>query len=74
MTDHVKPPFTNLNSFACCALILAYYDYRADVKCLLNKLSKNSGAYYKAHREILSGHLISFPRKQPFFNEIVLKD
>ena len=65
----VLPPFKNLQSFHCSAVILSYYDYRIEVRALMKSLCRNSRAYYVKHRTILTGHLIPFPRKSPIFNE-----
>ena len=46
----VLPPFKAIPSFQCAALILSYAGSRENVKALLNLLTRNSGAYYKAHQ------------------------
>ena len=68
----VKPPFKNLQSFNCTAIILSYYDFRIEVRALMKSLSANSKAYYVKHRAILTGHLIPFLKKSPIFNEVLL--
>ena len=53
----ISPPFVNLPSFNCGAIILSYVLLKPDAKCFLKRLSKNAGLYYEQHKEILSEFL-----------------
>ena len=56
-----KPPFTNLQIFNACALILGYFGFTDQVFDLLQMLSKQTRHYLICHKEILRGFVIDWP-------------
>ena len=57
------------------AIVLSFYDFEAEVVDLLQKMSKNSRVYYRAHVEVLQAFLVSMPElhKMPPFSHSKLK-
>ena len=45
LTDKVKPPFNNLDSFNAAAITLSYYGKPVKVGRMLSRLSRNSRSY-----------------------------
>ena len=56
----VQPPFTNLQSFNSCAIVLSYLVYEEEAGQLMRLLSKNAGKYHTKHAAVLSSFLAKY--------------
>ena len=72
LSSRNSQPLAALPSYPVAATILSFYDYRADVDKLLQKLSKKTQIYAKAHCEILKQFIILRPppRLLPYFGQM----
>ena len=58
-----RPPFPGLPSYNVSALVLAFTGHADEVEDLLERLAHSTAAYFRTHRPILKGALVSWDAK-----------